>query len=97
MTQRFLITLLCFAIPFALYWLYERQRKGRTGREQWPHLVLWLVGAILAAETLVVAALTQKGLPEGRYVPAQLEDGRIIPPHVIPNDPPKDDLKEPPK
>ena len=89
MTQRVLITLLGCALPFALYWLYQRQRARAAAREQWPILILWLTGAILAAETLVLTALSQKGLPEGRYVPAQWENGRIIPPHVVPDAAPK--------
>jgi hypothetical protein len=99
LTRRYLITLACFALPFILYWVYDlmqrRRLKAAAGsaalarREAWPLTILWLAGAVLAAETFILAALSEHGHSgEGRYVPAQWRDGKIVPPHYLPLAPP---------
>jgi hypothetical protein len=94
-TRRYLITLACFALPFILYWIYDvvqrRRLRATSGsaalarREAWPLTILWLAGAVLAVETFILAALSEHGSSgEGRYVPAQWRDGKIVPPHYVP-------------
>jgi hypothetical protein len=64
MPRRFVFTLICIALPFALYALYERTRSGALakGRDPWPMTVLWLTGAVLAIEAMVVTVLQDGGL-----------------------------------
>lgn len=99
MTRRILITLACFALPFILYWIYSwlQQRKARAlagsaalaRRETWPMTILWLAGAVLAVETMIVAAVSGPGYRgEGRYVPAHMENGVIVPDRFEPAPPP---------
>lgn len=72
--QRFVITLIAFALPFVIYAVYDwlRRRKG-AGRDPWPMTVLWLFGAVLAVETLVLAAISTPGQPERFTPPYQIE------------------------
>lgn len=80
---RFVVTLLAFAAPFALFWLYTRlqARTQRAGaKDPWPMAVLWLTGAILAVETMALTAISAPA-PGGVYVPARIEDGRVVPWH----------------
>lgn len=80
---RFIITLLAFALPFVLFWIYTRmqaKRAERGARDPWPTAVLWLTGAVLAVEALALTAVTQPK-HDGVYVPSRLENGRVIPWH----------------
>lgn len=69
MAGRFLITLLAFALPFLLYGAYRwvQARRKAEGRDPWPMMVLWLVGAVLAAETLALGALDPANSQRDRY------------------------------
>lgn len=98
---RFIITLLAFAIPFALYGLYvavQRRRRREGARDPWPIAVLWLTGAVLAVETLALTAVTQPP-GGGVYYPSRLEDGRIVPYHYgkRPDGPPPRSPTAPPE
>lgn len=85
---RFVITLLAFALPFGLFFLYTRMqaRRAKAGRKDpWPMAVLWLTGAVLAVEALALSAVTAPS-PNGVYVPARIEDGRVVPYHYAPKE-----------
>jgi cytochrome c oxidase assembly factor CtaG len=56
--RRLLLPLIAFAAPFLIYWLYRRFRV-RDPEKAWPLTVLFVAGAVLAAQTLVIAALTE--------------------------------------
>ena len=58
MLRRLILPILAFALPFAAYWAYRRFR-ARDPHNAWPVTVLFVAGAILAAQTLVIAALTE--------------------------------------
>jgi hypothetical protein len=78
---RFVVTVLAFALPFALFWLYTRvqaRRRAAGARDPWPMAVLWMTGAVLAVEALALTAITAPP-PGGVYSPARVEDGRVIP------------------
>lgn len=73
--------LIFFAVPFALYALYLAARLiNPFALERWTRAIvpLTLVGVILAVGSLVAVGLF---VPrhEGRYVPAHIEDGRVVP------------------
>ena len=92
MIRRYLITLAALATPFLLYWLYAvwRARAGRGAtrpRDPWPTAILFLCGAVIAAETLVIAVLDEPRVRDGRYIPAHLENGRLVPAQTIPDPP----------
>jgi hypothetical protein len=98
---RFVVTLLAFAAPFVLFWLYTRwQARNRAAgtKDPWPLAVLWLTGAVLAVEAMALTAMTAPP-PGGVYVPARIENGRVVPwrfettPDVSP--PPADQIPPP--
>jgi hypothetical protein len=81
MIRRFLITLACIAIPFLLYWLYTRIKKqgDKAGRDPWPLAILWLTGAVIAIEAMVLSVVADKGLTAPPVSPAALEQQRNQP------------------
>jgi predicted PurR-regulated permease PerM len=66
MILRFLEIVFAIVLPFLIYGVYRfiQRRRGRVGKNPWPVTVLFLVGAFLAAQTIVLAALTDKRLPD---------------------------------
>jgi len=80
---RFLIAFLALVGPFLLYAAYWRLRL-RHGEGRWPLSLLFTVGALLAAETFLLAALQRPNVA-GRFEPARLEDGRVQPGRLVPN------------
>ena len=58
MMRRWLLPLIAFAAPFAIYALY-RAFRARDPDKAWPMTVLFVAGAVLAAQTLIIAALTE--------------------------------------
>jgi hypothetical protein len=79
---RFVVTLIAFALPFILFWIYMRVQSRRAARghtDPWPMAVLWLTGAILAVEAIALTAVTAPK-PGAVYHPARIENGQVIPP-----------------
>jgi hypothetical protein len=58
MMRRLILPLIAFAAPFLLYALY-RAFRAQDPKKAWPVTVLFIAGAVLAAQTLVIAALTE--------------------------------------
>lgn len=56
--RRLFLPIVAFALPFAAYWIYRRF-KARDPARAWPLTVLFIAGAVLAAQTMVIAALTE--------------------------------------
>lgn len=55
---RRLVPILAFALPFAAYWLWRRAR-AQTGVKAWPLTILFVAGAVLAAQTMLIAAVSE--------------------------------------
>ena len=74
-----------FLVPTGLFLAWLVLGRVATGR--------FVAAALLAVATL--GALTMiygaaRSIPKGeRYVPARLQDGRIVPGHGVPRDPPR--------
>jgi len=85
MLRRLIIMLLAFAAPYAAYWLFARWQARRGIVNPWPTAVLFLAGAAIAAEALIVAAVEEPRVRGGRYVPAHLENGRLEPARTVPD------------
>ena len=58
MLRRFVVPFVAFVLPFLLYALYRLLRDRKIG-QNWPLTVLFIVGAVLAAQTFGLAALTE--------------------------------------
>jgi hypothetical protein len=78
---RLVFALAAFGGPFLLAWIYLRSVRLRRGRNT--AMLLTLIGALLAAETFVVAALDRPAA-QGRFEPARLEGGVIQPGRIAP-------------
>lgn len=75
-----LIELVLFLSPFAIYGAWRLlQTTVPDNPRRMPSILLGLVGGFLAAIGLIaLVILGERGRPEdGRYVPAQVEDGRV--------------------
>lgn len=57
MTQRLLVELLWFLLPFAVFLIYRAASKDLRVRDRWPVLRLTLIGAGLAAIALIIPPL----------------------------------------
>ncbi len=79
--SRLLLSLLAFALPLVFYTLYVRY-MARRGFQR-PPAAAWLIGVALAMGTFIVAALLDGvGDRPGRYVPAHMENGKIVDDHM---------------
>ena len=88
MTRVALTIVVPLILPSLLYiaWLRATGRlmavRGGIAPLPWP----WLIGSglALAALTLVVVNVQFGNSPQGTYVPPHVEDGRVVPGHVVP-------------
>ena len=72
-----------FLIPFVVYTLFLiATRSGLTGQTSWPvHIItkLGLVALLLVAISLVLLTRFSGGHPNSTYIPAHVENGRLVP------------------
>ncbi|HXP31711.1 MAG TPA: DUF6111 family protein [Stellaceae bacterium] len=91
MTRVVLTVIVPLLLPTAIYllWVVSVRRARPAAAMTWQGLPwLWLVlaGIVLAAAALLVlVAFGRQG--GGTYVPPHVEDGRIVPGHVLPSAP----------
>ncbi|WP_420132025.1 DUF6111 family protein [Rhodopseudomonas sp.] len=83
MIRAILTEVAIFLIPFILYAVYlVATRAALTHRSSWPfRIVAWLLIAALALVIISLLLLVHySGAPPGAtYVPAHIEDGRLVP------------------
>ena len=58
MLRRFVVPFVAFVLPFLLFALYRLLRDRKIG-QNWPLTVLFVIGAVLAAQSFALAALTE--------------------------------------
>lgn len=86
MARIVLQVVLPFLAPFLAYFAYRLLvTRGRGLLERTPWYLLLTCGLALACVSLVSLAFTGGATPEGSYVPARIEDGRIVPGEVRPS------------
>jgi uncharacterized membrane protein len=72
-----------FLIPFAVYALFlAATRSGLFARSSWPVAIvarLALVAIVLVIAGLIGLAHFSGASPDSTYVPAHIEDGRLVP------------------
>jgi hypothetical protein len=79
------LEIMLFLLPFAAYgiWLAAQRRVVIDG-ENWKSApIAWLAvgGLVLVALGLGALVLAHQGPTAGRYVPAKVENGQLIPGH----------------
>lgn len=83
MIRPVLIEVSLFALPFVLYALYLLATRSEVfDREAWPLKVFaWLTGAafVLMLVSFVLVAHFSGAPPGSTYVPAHIENGRLVP------------------
>lgn len=86
MILRILWYVLLFAAPFGLYAAYAAMRaRRRAEKANWhetPWIRLAFVGAGLVIASLIWLSLSTGSEPGGRYNPARIENGRLVPGEV---------------
>ena len=88
MVRFFLFDAILFLLPFALYalWLLA-SRRSVSNANDWPVRTigyLALVCAVLVIAVLIFFIHRDTDTPGGTYVPAHLENGKIVPGHFEP-------------
>ena len=84
MTQRILIEVLLFLIPFAVFLVYRAASRDLRVRDRWPLTRLVIIGGVIAVLGLILPALFQPRETEKCYDPVRYDaEGRIVPPKEI--------------
>jgi hypothetical protein len=88
MISRILFDGLLFLLPFALYLVYLRLRQEdeETSSRQHPWTALFASGLVLVAASFVFWGLFENRNQRGVYIPPHLEDGRLVPGRVVPEE-----------
>lgn len=87
MTRIIVTYLVPFLLPLAGYslWIWYRTIYARThggeapAFEKGPWPLMLFLGAVLALLTLGVGAVLTGGDPDDEYIPARMEDGKLVP------------------
>jgi hypothetical protein len=91
MLRLVLIEAILFLIPFALYFgwraILDRREAETGGRfDERPWQMLIIAGGVLAIAGLAVFGLTSGRRGDTVYIPAHIEDGRVVPGRFLPAD-----------
>jgi len=101
MTQRILVELLLFLIPFAVFLVYRAASRDMKIKDRWPLTRLVIVGAVIAVLGLIIPPLLEPRETNTCNTAVRYdEQGRVIPSHELPCDevklPGSDDPPAPP-
>jgi hypothetical protein len=86
MLRRLFYDLLLFLLPFALYWIYIRF-GGRTEPRPTPWTILFISGLVLVVVSFVWLGVAEDVTVKGNYVPAHVENGKVVSGHFEGNAP----------
>jgi hypothetical protein len=76
------VRVLLFLLPFAGYFVFYAVSRRVPRRVLMVWISLTIAGLVLVAGSLVYAGLVDGDTPHGRYVPARVVNGTIVPGHV---------------
>lgn len=87
MVRLALLNLFLLVLPLGLYaaYFYITQRNQNAVSIEWkkmPLRILLQVGFALIALAMLITAFTEGDDPGGTYIPARMEDGRLVPGRV---------------
>lgn len=94
-----LLQLVLFSTPFILFFLYRgfilRHRRAEGAAfDPAPYHLLFIAGGVLVFASLIFMALSQEKQRNVDYVPAHLENGKVVSGKFIPSDGHDGDVKE---
>lgn len=85
MTQRILVEILLFLIPFAVFLVYRAASRDLRIRDRWPLTRLVIIGGIIAVLGLILPPLLEPREADKCFDPIRRDaEGRIISPREIP-------------
>lgn len=85
MTQRILIELLLFLIPFGVFLIYRAASRDLRVRDRWPLQRLIIIGALIAVLGLIIPPLLEPRETGKCYTSTRLNaEGVVEPPREIP-------------
>ena len=85
MTQRILVEILLFLIPFAVFLVYRAASRDLKIRDRWPLTRLVVIGGVLAALGLIIPPLLEPRETDKCFDPVRMDaEGRIVAPREIP-------------
>jgi hypothetical protein len=85
MTQRILVELLLFLVPFAVFLIYRAASRDLRIRDQWPWTRLVVIGSVIAILGLIIPPLLEPRQDDKCFDPTRLTaDGVVVPPREIP-------------
>lgn len=85
MTQRILVEILLFLIPFAVFLIYRAASKDLKIRDRWPLTRLVIIGGVIAVLGLIIPPLLEPRESDKCFDPVRMDaEGRVIAPREIP-------------
>ncbi len=85
MTQRILVEILLFLIPFAVFLVYRAASRDLKIKDRWPLTRLVVIGAVIAVLGLVIPPLLEPREADKCFDPVRYDgEGRVLPPKEIP-------------
>ena len=85
MTQRILVEILLFLIPFAVFLVYRAASRDLKIKDRWPLTRLVIIGAAIAVLGLVIPPLLEPREADKCFDPVRYDSkGDVVPPKEIP-------------
>jgi hypothetical protein len=85
MTQRIVVELLLFLIPFGVFLVYRAASHDLKVKDRWPLTRLVIIGAVIAILGLIIPPLLEPRESEKCFDPVRYDaEGRIVSPREIP-------------
>ncbi len=85
MTQRIIVEILLFLIPFAVFLVYRAASRDLRIRDRWPLTRLVVIGGFIAILGLIIPPLLEPREADKCFDPVRYDaEGRIVPPREVP-------------
>jgi len=87
MTQRIILEILLFLVPFAVFLVYRAASRDLRIRDRWPLTRLTVIGAVIAVLGLIIPPLLEPRQTNECFDSVRYDgEGRVIPPKRVPCD-----------
>ncbi|MBL4595753.1 MAG: hypothetical protein JKX99_04160 [Robiginitomaculum sp.] len=97
MVKLTIIELLFLALPFAIFFGYRaflvhHRKVDGASFSPVPYHKLFVIGGVLALAVFFILALSNEKITDGKYVPAHVKDGQLIPGGFVPREEEKKEI-----